>query len=216
MVVRENSQTSSDLHRIKLVKIQESSESTMEIVNRDFDPSWSIPGNQGFAGGPKSVGLVFEEVKGKLEISDGFVALDIESLSLLAAASVSSPIVDAGEENSVARTQFPTLSKKGSQRGGDRRTANSVASATDRESLSVLIHVASEGDVTALPPEKTPTAAVVGASCRNRRIAGRRQGPRLDPRRVVVLFATVSSMGTLILLYFTLSLGKMPAGNTNA
>ncbi|KAI0497865.1 hypothetical protein KFK09_021103 [Dendrobium nobile] len=197
----------------------------MEIGKRDFEPSWSIPENKGFAGEAKSggIGVAFEEVKGKPEPSDGFVVLDIESLALLAAASASSPIVETCEKDSIAGNQAPlkkTLSKKGSQRGGERRTADCVAAAsaaaTDRESLSILIHVATDGEAAALPPAKTPTLAFVGAGGRSRRIAGRRQVPRLDPRRVVVLFATLSSMGTLILLYFTLSLGKMAGGNTNA
>ncbi|KAH0454166.1 hypothetical protein IEQ34_016090 [Dendrobium chrysotoxum] len=171
----------------------------MEIGKRDFEPSWIIPENKGFAGEPKSggVGVAFEEGKGKPEASDGFVVLDIESLALLAAASASSPIVEAWEKDSIAGNQAPlkkTLSKKGSQRGGERRTADCVAVAatpTDRESLSILIHVATDGEAAALPPAKTPPLAFVGAGGRSRRIAGRRQGPRLDPRRVVVLFATL-------------------------
>ncbi|XP_020589867.1 uncharacterized protein LOC110031141 isoform X2 [Phalaenopsis equestris] len=181
-----------------------------------------MPGDKGFAGRPKYdvLGLIFEEVKGKPDEADGFVSLDIETLSLLAAASASSPpIVGSGDQESIAGTQASfkkTAFKKESQGGGERRKADSVAAAADRESLSVLIHVASEGDATLLIPQKTSSEAVVGAGGRNRRIAGRRQGLRLDPRRVVVLFAALSSMGTLILLYFTLSLGKMPDGNTNA
>ncbi|CAN0852476.1 hypothetical protein LINGRAHAP2_LOCUS5328 [Linum grandiflorum] len=31
----------------------------------------------------------------------------------------------------------------------------------------------------------------------------------LDPRKVVIFFATLSSMGTLLLIYFTLSIGKV-------
>ncbi|MBA0723486.1 hypothetical protein Golax_004063 [Gossypium laxum] len=31
----------------------------------------------------------------------------------------------------------------------------------------------------------------------------------LDPRRILMLFATLSSMGTILLIYFTLSIRKM-------
>ncbi|XP_052487873.1 uncharacterized protein LOC105773773 [Gossypium raimondii] len=37
----------------------------------------------------------------------------------------------------------------------------------------------------------------------------------LDPKRILFLFATLSSMGTILLIYFTLSIGK-PDGEENA
>nr|DAD20580.1 TPA_asm: hypothetical protein HUJ06_022043 [Nelumbo nucifera] len=44
--------------------------------------------------------------------------------------------------------------------------------------------------------------------CNSRRYSGRRSSWFLDPRRVVVFFATLSSMGTILLIYFTLSISN--------
>ncbi|XP_062207103.1 uncharacterized protein LOC133908902 isoform X1 [Phragmites australis] len=56
----------------------------------------------------------------------------------------------------------------------------------------------------------TPTA--VGAK---RRRAGRRVPRWRDPRKILFAFAALSSVGTLILLYFTLSMGKMTGGQAD-
>ncbi|KAL5220686.1 hypothetical protein ABZP36_025399 [Zizania latifolia] len=53
----------------------------------------------------------------------------------------------------------------------------------------------------------TPTAS--GAK---RRRTGRRVPGWRDPRKILFAFAALSSVGTLILLYFTLSMGKMTGG----
>ncbi|PAN28091.1 hypothetical protein PAHAL_5G130300 [Panicum hallii] len=44
----------------------------------------------------------------------------------------------------------------------------------------------------------------------NRRVSGWR-----DPRKILFAFAALSSVGTLILLYFTLSMGKMTGGQAD-
>ncbi|XP_065621147.1 uncharacterized protein LOC112031673 isoform X2 [Quercus suber] len=53
----------------------------------------------------------------------------------------------------------------------------------------------------------TPTESR-GISKRN---SFRRSPWLLDPKRVLFLFATLSSMGTILLIYFTLSIGKLKA-----
>ncbi|XP_073030129.1 uncharacterized protein [Primulina eburnea] len=49
------------------------------------------------------------------------------------------------------------------------------------------------------------------SKCGNKRFSFRRSPPSLtiDPRRILFLFATLSSIGTIILIYFTLSMTKI-------
>nr|CAB3474501.1 unnamed protein product [Digitaria exilis] len=48
-----------------------------------------------------------------------------------------------------------------------------------------------------------------------RRRVGRRVPGWRDPRKILFAFAALSSVGTLILLYFTLSMGKMTGGQAD-
>ncbi|CAO1944804.1 unnamed protein product [Urochloa humidicola] len=48
-----------------------------------------------------------------------------------------------------------------------------------------------------------------------RRRASRRVPGWRDPRKILFAFAALSSVGTLILLYFTLSMGKMAGGQAD-
>ncbi|KAG5516549.1 hypothetical protein RHGRI_037306 [Rhododendron griersonianum] len=61
--------------------------------------------------------------------------------------------------------------------------------------------------------------ATTGAESRStpKRLGSRRSPPSwtTDPRRIVFFFATLSSMGTLLLIYFTLTMGKL-SGDDNA
>ncbi|XP_020092028.1 uncharacterized protein LOC109712703 isoform X1 [Ananas comosus] len=149
-----------------------------------------------------------------IEPSDGFVALDIGALSLL-----------AGDDPNSAPTQplVKSFSRKGSQRnggGGDATLPGELTSSTRFDSNSggpgekptIVVHVAGDGGQNG-HFTAAPTATPPGGKCR--RIA-RRHSPWLDPRRVLFVFATLSSMGTLILLYFTLSMGKMTQGDSDA
>lgn len=155
-----------------------------------------------------------EDDRSRREASDGFVAIDIETLSILSANkgkdSTSSPRVHMAKQ----------LSRKGSQRsgaGGERKAAegqlaNSPSGGPGMNVKSALsMHVAGQEEPSEFSHAITPTAA--GGMCRRQ---GRRQAPWIDPRRVLFLFATLSSMGTLILLYLTLSMGKMAGSDTNA
>lgn len=82
---------------------------------------------------------------------------------------------------------------------------------SERPPLSPLfVHVAAADD--GLRLAHTPGA--VGTPGGKSRRLGRRPAPWLDPRRVVFLFATLSSVGTLILLYFTLSMSKMDSAGS--
>ncbi|EHA8590840.1 hypothetical protein COCNU_scaffold025406G000040 [Cocos nucifera] len=140
---------------------------------------------------------------GRTEASDGFVAIDIGALSAFSANN------DKDSTSSPRVSMVKNISRKGSQRSGgglewkaaDGETANSSPGGPaggERESSGLL-------------QATTPTAA--GGRCRR---PARRQTPWLDPRRVLVFFATLSSMGTLILLYFTISMGKMAGSDGNS
>uniref|UniRef100_A0A1D1XFB7 Replicase polyprotein 1ab n=2 Tax=Anthurium amnicola TaxID=1678845 RepID=A0A1D1XFB7_9ARAE len=88
-----------------------------------------------------------------------------------------------------------------------------AAAASDR-SVSVALSLAAAREVTAAPFAATsPWQAAPFRRSHGRRAAA---APWFHPRRVLVFFATLSSMGTIILLYFTLSMGKMADGDANA
>lgn len=150
--------------------------------------------------------------RSKTEESNRFVAINIEALSVLSGSNDSTP--------SPRVSMMKNLARKGSQRSGgglERKAAegetgdSSLGGPVGDEKGDALLHVAGEGESSGLIHTSTPTAA--GGRSRRR---GRRQTPWLDPRRVLLVFASVSSMGTLLLLYFTLSMGKTAGGDTDA
>ncbi|XP_031480073.1 uncharacterized protein LOC116250525 [Nymphaea colorata] len=57
-----------------------------------------------------------------------------------------------------------------------------------------------------------PVCAAEGES----RVPKRSRRPCLDPRRVVMIFATVSSIGTMVLIYFTMAIGKINGDDAQA
>ncbi|KAA8519992.1 hypothetical protein F0562_014248 [Nyssa sinensis] len=63
----------------------------------------------------------------------------------------------------------------------------------------------------------TPTTITEG-KLGGKRFSFRRSPPcwTIDPRRVLLFFATLSSMGTILLIYFTLRMGKLSTGDDNA
>ncbi|KAK6268952.1 hypothetical protein QUC31_013112 [Theobroma cacao] len=135
------------------------------------------------------------------------------------------------------------LSRKGSQRGDKKMITpsytnpNSSSSVNDRDSFAATS--SPKGSST---PEK-PTAVVVGSTDHAsnpqihhqitittgsstaapesrfslRRNSFRRSHPQwqLNPKRILFFFATLSSLGTILLIYFTLSISKMN-GEENA
>ncbi|KAK8946478.1 hypothetical protein KSP39_PZI006975 [Platanthera zijinensis] len=173
-----------------------------ETLTPVSDPSLSTPDYKDFV--PETIyDLLSEDWKSKPapeKKSNGYIALDVAKLSLLAPT--------AGEINKA-------LSRKGFQRGMERKptefaaaaaaAAAAAVSATGGERSPCFLHVSCVSD-----RPTTPTAeAVVGAGAgRFRRLSFRRSSPWLDPRRVLVFFASLSSLGTMILLYFTLSMRK--------
>ncbi|KAK8960318.1 hypothetical protein KSP40_PGU009958 [Platanthera guangdongensis] len=166
-----------------------------ETLTPVSDPTLDTPDYKDFV--PETIyDLLSEDWKSKPapeKKSNGYIALDVAKLSILAPT--------AGEINKA-------LSRKGFQRGMERKppefaAAAAAVSATGGERSPYLLHVSCVSD-----RPTTPTAeAVVGAG-RFRRLSFRRSSPWLDPRRVLVFFASLSSLGTMILLYFTLSMRK--------
>ncbi|KAJ3670387.1 hypothetical protein LUZ60_010711 [Juncus effusus] len=124
------------------------------------------------------------------ELSDGFVAVDISALSALS-------------DEPANKKMMRTMSRKG---GDTNCTGGHVAG--DKQDVHVHVAVAN-GDHTGLV---SPNPGGKFRRMNSRRLPA----PWLNPRRVLFVFATLSSMGTLILLYFTLSMGKMTSEDSNA
>ncbi|KAL6657928.1 hypothetical protein ACP70R_005708 [Stipagrostis hirtigluma subsp. patula] len=146
----------------------------------------------------------------------GFVSLDVGALSSLAGDG-------AGPDMAPAATPRTPKAVRSLSRKGERKPADGDANATaggggagTGERPHLFVHVAA-GDVGEANGTRlvvhTPVAGTPGGKSRR---LGRRPAPWLDPRRVVLLFATLSSVGTLILLYFTLSMSKTGAADDGA
>ncbi|XP_042418799.1 uncharacterized protein LOC122007092 [Zingiber officinale] len=129
--------------------------------------------------------------------SDGFVAVDVDELA-------QQLVVNSNNSSSGSPRLGPAvkkiLTRKGSQAGGSGGVGGGEQQQHqgpgERSPLSV--HVAAE------------EAATPDGGRWNNRVGTRRSAsPWLNPNRVVIVFAALSSMGTLILLYFTLSMVKL-------
>ncbi|KAJ4769357.1 transmembrane protein [Rhynchospora pubera] len=114
---------------------------------------------------------------------DGFVAVDIGALSRQ---------TEHQTENSSSRSIL--------QRNGGDTTEADVTRGDEKE--VTLVHVAQLGGPSEVFRVTTPRA---GGKCKR---SARRRSTWLHPRKVLFVFAALSSMGTLILLYFTLSMAK--------
>lgn len=128
------------------------------------------------------------------------------------------------------------LSRKGSFRSGERRAnvnekdtnftassprANSllgVGSTPEKPMAPLTTSVGISSDHSAPQTHNhqiTIVAGHGGATATESKIGGRRFSFRrssnwtIDPRRILLFFATLSSMGTMLLIYFTLSIGKL-------
>ncbi|URE09612.1 hypothetical protein MUK42_03907 [Musa troglodytarum] len=170
----------------------------------DFDPSRAVPRDS-----PSKVeqkvqvpAMADDDDDNKRKIvvksDDSFVALDIAEL--VAATDQWDPTASPR----VPKLVMKSLSRNGSQRsggGGGGAAVSAIGGPSGRDKPPASAHVAVEGE-----------AAAAAARGRSRRVAGGRR-PSLwrDPRRVLFVFASLSCMGTLILLYFTLSMGGMTA-----
>ncbi|XP_050148571.1 uncharacterized protein LOC126623658 isoform X1 [Malus sylvestris] len=130
------------------------------------------------------------------------------------------------------------VSRKWSQRGGEKKIIRNVKSNDKEVSSTTASPFATV--VGSSTPEKSPlavgtidqssnphvhhqitvTAANIGTTtegrCVVRRNSFRRSSSwRIDPKRVLFFFATMSSIGTILLIYFTLSIAKYNADETS-
>ncbi|XP_077253985.1 uncharacterized protein LOC143892949 isoform X2 [Tasmannia lanceolata] len=131
------------------------------------------------------------------EMSDSFV-LDMEGLSHVSDKDLT-PITRS--------TLQRNLSRKGSQRGEMKASEGETDASKD-----------SKGGICTVERSVVVPVAIIGGEGRSssteirlRRFnsINNRRSFWLEPRRVLLAFATLSSMGTLILIYFTLSIGNI-------
>ncbi|KAG6641612.1 uncharacterized protein LOC122277621 isoform X2 [Carya illinoinensis] len=193
------------------------------------------------ADNPKLVVCGLEENMGRQEISvsdhingfqysadksDSFV-IDMESLSHGGA----NKEITANPRITLQRS----LSRKGSQRVGEKKIIPmTTAAAADRDPALATSspRAAMVGSSTAeksmavgtidnpsspqLHHQITITTGInintpTESRCISRRNSFRRSPWVLDPKKILFLFATLSSMGTILLIYFTLSIAKLDA-----
>nr|GMD05198.1 uncharacterized protein LOC109165303 isoform X4 [Ipomoea batatas] len=122
-----------------------------------------------------------------------------------------------------------SLSRKGSVRSSERKpnpnaaNENPIIATSPRaapstpEKLTVVTMGAT--DNSASQPHNQITIMAGGATPAESKLGGRRFSFRrpsspswtIDPRRILLFFATLSSMGTMLLIYFTLSMGNLSA-----
>lgn len=132
------------------------------------------------------------------------------------------------------------LSRKGSLRGGEKRTnfnamnekdtnlmatsprATLLAANTPEKTTAVTVGTADHrtpdirNQITA-GAATSSVAAANGVTTTESKVGGRRFSFRrssspswtVDPRRILIFFATLSSIGTILLIYFTLSMAKV-------
>ncbi|CAL9041437.1 unnamed protein product [Musa banksii] len=154
------------------------------------------------------------------ETFDCFVAVDVDEISQQLVANTKD------HSSSSPRLTKKIPSRKGSHGSGVEKEKSKTVEGEEHpgadnragghgwaEKSPLSVHVAIEGEAVGIPRAMAPT--LDGA--RWRRVGARRPTSRwLDPSGIVVVFATLSCMGTLILLYLTLSMGKMNSGNETA
>ena len=128
---------------------------------------------------------------------DSFVAIDMESLLLL-----TSPTDPQSPSQNPRFQTYKSFSRKGSNQERERKApeVGSTASTSGVEEICIESKLA-----ISVTGDQGTSGAVTPIVSRSKRI-GKRSSIWLDPRRVVVMFATLSSVGTLVLLYLTLSM----------
>ncbi|URE27709.1 hypothetical protein MUK42_33340, partial [Musa troglodytarum] len=140
---------------------------------------------------------------------DCFVAVDIDEISQHLVANTKD------HSSSSPRLMKKIPSRKGSHGSGVEKEKSKTVAGEEHhgaggpgwaEKSPLAVHVAIEGEAVGLPRAMAPTPD----GARWRRVGARRPTSRwLDPSGLVIVFATLSCMGTLILLYLTLSMGMM-------
>lgn len=155
---------------------------------------------------------------GAAEMSDSFV-VNIENLA-------PSTVEDNSSANSRITVKLQrNFSSKGSQRGDGINTPLSAFSAvTDRSSTGTsmfggcspkrYVPVASFGTKESFNRQPQKTITITEGNRSSSRKYFKHRTSFIDPRRVLLFFATLSSMGTMLLIYLTLSISKF-SGDSN-
>ncbi|KAF8035769.1 hypothetical protein BT93_C1711 [Corymbia citriodora subsp. variegata] len=168
--------------------------------------------------------------------SDDLV-IDMDSFSHL----VPSPCKDINSRITLQRS----LSRKGSQRVGEDKVISNASAADKNESQPGMVLATSSPRASLLGSNlmDSATMAALGVtdhtsklqnhhqitvttgsigSANESRFTIRRNSFRrtssswiLDPKRILFIFATLSSMGTILLIYFTLSISKSSTGSSD-
>lgn len=122
-----------------------------------------------------------------------------------------------------------SLSRKGPQRGGEKKitpiastanerdivasTSSPRGSSTPEKSAVVAVGTMDNSSNPQVHHQITITTGNITTPTESRSISRRNSFRRspwvLDPKKILFLFATLSSMGTILLIYFTLSIGKL-------
>ncbi|KAI0513691.1 hypothetical protein KFK09_009721 [Dendrobium nobile] len=142
-----------------------------------------------------------------MDISES-VILDIESLTLPPNKCSGSP------------KMTKALSRKGSYRMERRNGEEQEGDDTTKKLLAKVVCSQLEQSKQPFVPNKAIAAAPIMANCTNLADAGEGRIKRfnrlmtINPRRILLLFASMSSMGTMILIYFTLAIYRRSASES--
>ncbi|KAF9588078.1 hypothetical protein IFM89_007319 [Coptis chinensis] len=158
------------------------------------------------------------------EMSDSFI-VDIENLS-------QDTVQEISSNSRISVKLQRNLSRKGSQRAERNKTTLASSGVTDGSSdgsktagtlstggcnpdKSTPAPVMSSGskELSKQPQQAITITAENRFNCR-RSFKQRTSASIIDPRRVLFYFATLSSVGTLLLIYFTLSITKFSGDST--
>ncbi|XP_011096119.1 uncharacterized protein LOC105175383 isoform X1 [Sesamum indicum] len=124
------------------------------------------------------------------------------------------------------------LSRKGSARSGEKKIiatnerdttllatsprATLHGGSTPEKPVVVVMGPTDHSTVPQLHHQISFTNGTVGSECGGKRFSFRRSSHTwtTDPRRILLFFATLSCVGTIVLIYFTLSIGKLSGDDT--
>ncbi|KAI3466596.1 hypothetical protein Pfo_023259 [Paulownia fortunei] len=130
------------------------------------------------------------------------------------------------EKDINANSRIPlqrNLSRKGSIRGGEKKINPSTPNQRNASMLSTSPTASGSDDRghrSLRQPQVHHQITIKNCSLSSAAAESKRGGKRFgfrhspptwstDPRRILLFFATLSSMGTILLIYFTLSMGKL-------
>uniref|UniRef100_A0A5B7CC34 Uncharacterized protein n=1 Tax=Davidia involucrata TaxID=16924 RepID=A0A5B7CC34_DAVIN len=173
----------------------------------------------------------------KISISDQVNGTNIKSDSFIVDMERFSHLTDKDKTAKSRLTLQRNLSRKGSQRGDEKkmnsgtvnerdvtvvatcspRVAALVGASMPEKSMVVTVGATDYSINPQVHHQITIMTGNIGGTataeskCSSKRFSFRRSPPSwvMDPRRILLFFATLSSMGSILLIYFTLSMGRV-------